>query len=144
MSEVKTADRMPFGRFVALAFGMLLALWVVGYLPTVRLAGEAGIPAMLVGGGISLVASLVGVVPLSLSRGREPAARIPAVMGSMALRIAVAVILALALALARVWPVEPLLVWVAIAHGGLLVADTRYAMAFMRAPAGAESETSKG
>ena len=127
---------MSFGRFVTLAVGTLVVLWGLGYWPTLRLAGEAGIPAMLVGGAVGLVASLVGTVPIVLSYGKDPSSKVPAVMGAIATRVGVAIVLALALALSRFWPVEPLLIWVAIAHTGLLIADTSYAKSHMNvAPA---------
>lgn len=126
---------MSFGRFVALAVGTLVVLWGLGYMPTLRLAGDSGIPAMLVGGAVGLVASLVGTVPILLARGKDPSSKVPAVMGAIAMRVGVAIVLALSLALSRVWAVEPLLIWVAIAHAGLLIADTTYAKSHMNVTA---------
>lgn len=133
-TEAKTG--MSFARFAFFAVGTLVILWGIGYLPTVNLAGEAGVPAMLVGGAVALVASLVGAMPVILSRGREPQYMVTAAMGATATRVGVAIVLALALALSRIWAVEPLLLWVAISHAGLLVVDTAFAKSHMKSAKG--------
>lgn len=134
MSETRS-DQKPLSlpRFAALAFGILALLWAVGGYPTWRLGGSAALPAMMVGGLLAYVASLVGVVPLLVKRGRAPVEKIPAALGAMALRVAVVVVLAVAVVLLSGLDKNPLLLWVAISHFGLLVADTLFARAEMRA-----------
>ncbi len=124
---------LPLPRFAVLAFGILLLLWAVGGYPTWRLGGEAALPAMVVGGLLAYIASLVGVVPLVLKRGKAPVEKIPAAMGAMALRVAVVVVLAVAVVLLSGLDKNPLLLWVAISHFGLLVADTLFARGELRA-----------
>ncbi len=119
--------------FLKLASAILVGLFVLGYLPTVRSAGEDGVSAMFAGGGVSLAASVAGTVPFLLSQARTPAEAIPAVMGSIALRLAVVVVLATAVVLTGTFAIRPLLVWVAISHAGLLVADTHYGRGRIRA-----------
>lgn len=131
--EVTNAP-VSFVRFVALALGVQGLLWLVGYLPTRRLGGEEAIPAMLLGGTCALAASLLGALPLFLGRGRPPAEKVGTVLGSIALRLLVVVALALAAVLGGLAAKVPLLVWVAVSHGGLLVVDTLYARAEMRRP----------
>ena len=125
---------MPYPRFLAHALAILAALVAVGYLPTRNLGGEAAIPAMLAGCGLALAASLAGTVPLVLARGRRPQEALPALLGSLALRLTVAIGLAVAAALSGLFAVVPLLVWLLLAHLALLAADTHYALSFTKDP----------
>lgn len=128
-----SADKGRYLGFLKLAAGILAALLTLGYLPTVRLAGEKGIWAMLAGCGVSLVGSVAGTMPLLLSRSRNAVEVMPAVIGSIALRLTVVVALAAATAWVGWFANKPFLLWVAISHLGLLVADTRYARAEVQA-----------
>ncbi len=115
--------------FLKLALAIFAVFLAVGYLPTERLAGESGLTAMVAGCGVSLVGSVAGTLPFLLSGSRTQTETLPAVMGSIALRLAVVIALATGVAWSGAFAVKPLLVWVAISHAGLLVADTRYARA---------------
>ena len=88
---------------------------------------------MLIGGIVGLVASLVGTLPLVLAKDRGPQHKVTAVMGATAARVGIAIVLALALGLSGIWAIEPLLIWVAVSHLGLLVVDTAYAKSHLRA-----------
>lgn len=127
-------------RFLFLAIGISLVLVVVGYWPTRRLAGLEAVYAQLAGCGISLVSSLIGVVPLAMVGEAKPQMALNAVLMAMALRLAVVVLLSLVVALSDWFAIEPLLIWVAISYSGLLVIDTRYALHAMR-PSGQERES---
>lgn len=134
MNTVETMETGDVGgelyrRYTLQSAGILLALWVVGYWPTLNLAPESGLQGMLVGGCLAWVASWVGTIPVHRSRHKSPLDSMSAVMGSIALRLVVAMVLALAAALSGVFDPAPLLLWVAIAHAGLLVADTSYGRA---------------
>ena len=125
---------MPYPRFLAEALAILAVLAAVGYLPTLKLGGESAIPAMLAGCGLSLVASLVGTVPLVTARDPGPERLIPMFLGALALRLTAAIVLGVAAALSGLFAVAPLLVWMLVSHLGLLVADTRFALSFSRQP----------
>ncbi len=125
---------MPYGRFLAYSAATVAALVAVGYLPTRNLGSEAAIPAMLAGCGLALVASLAGTVPLVLARGRRPQEAMPALLGSLALRLIVAIGLAVAAALSGLFAVVPLLVWLLLAHLALLAVDTHYALSLVKSP----------
>lgn len=129
----EAGGRPPFSKFVAVAVGILAVLWLLGYLPTVRFAGESAVVPMVVGGLVSLAASLAGTVPILLAAHKPATESVPSLMGAIALRLAVALVLSLALALSGLLAVEPFLLWVAISHAGLLIADTYFAKAHMRA-----------
>ncbi len=120
-------------RFLALAAAILLGLFALGYQPTARLAGEEGVSAMAAGGGVGLMGSVAGTLPFLLSRSRTQVEVVPVVMGSIALRLAVVVLLAAAVVLSGAFATRPLVVWVAISHACLLVADTIYARGQIRA-----------
>ena len=88
---------------------------------------------MLVGCAVSLVASVAGTMPLLWSRSRTPVEAMPVLMGSIALRLTVVIALAAAVVFLGSLAVKPFLVWVAVSHVGLLVADTLYARGEVRA-----------
>jgi len=132
-ATARFSPRMPYPGFVALALGIVVVLGVVGYLPTRRFVGDAAVPVMLAGGAVALIASLVGTVPLLAARGRPPVDKISAVMGSIALRLAVVAVLATAAVLSGLLDTKAFLAWVVVSHLGLLVADTFFARAEIRA-----------
>lgn len=126
-------DRMSISRFVTLAVGALVLLAALGYVPTRRLAGDGATSAMLVGAGLALLASMIGILPLLKVRGRPPAQKIAALMGSIALRLGVVVAAAAAVALAGVLALKPFLVWIALSHLVLVAVDSLFARAEIRA-----------
>ncbi len=131
MTQIREERKQYLGYLKALA-GILVVLLALGYLPTTRLAGDEGIVAMVAGCGVSLASSVAGTVPFLLSRTWTPVESMPVLMGSIALRLVVAVALATVAALTFELAIKPFLLWVAISHGGLLVADTSYARAQVR------------
>lgn len=117
-----------YARFVALAVGVTVAVGAIGLVPTRRLAGEDGLPALLAGCLIGLLSSLVGGLPIALSRDRTPAGRVTAMMGSTAARLAAVVILGAAAVLSGRFATIPLLGWSAISYAALLGVDAWYAL----------------
>lgn len=113
-----------FLQFLLLAGAVVVLLLAVGFVPTRRLAGQAGLSAMLAGCLVSLVASLVGTVPVLLARRRSHVEMVPAALAATATRLGVVVTLAAAVALSGVVASKPLLLWVVISHAGLLIPDT--------------------
>jgi hypothetical protein len=131
--DAKAAAERP--RLLVQAAGILGALLVLGYLPTVRLAGDGAVPAMLAGCALGVVASLVGAVPIwratSRPGGRPPQELFPAMLGSIVLRFAAALVLAVAAVLTGWFATKPLLIWLAISYAGLLAVDVGYARAHL-------------
>ena len=119
--------------FLKWAGGLSAALLALGFLPTVRLAGEKGLSAMAAGCGVSLAGSIAGTTPFLLARGRSAAEIVPVLLGSIALRLIVVLTLAGITAWVGLLANRPFLLWVAISHLGLLVADTLYARAEVQA-----------
>jgi len=114
-------------RFLVWVVLMAAAVAALGYVPTLRLAGEDGIPAMLAGCLIGALASLAGGVPVFFGSGTaSPAAKLQATLLAMAVRLGVVLALGLVAALSGWFERRPLLIWIAVSHLALLVVDTRF------------------
>lgn len=96
----------------------------VGYLPTVRIAGEGAAVAMLAGCGVSLLGSWASAIPMLTAKKVPGGAGVQAVMGSMAVRFAVVLAGVLAIALSDIVVRGPFLIWAGISYLVLLVPDT--------------------
>ncbi len=134
-----SATRERYLGFLVLAAAVLAALMALGYLPTERLAGAEGISAMIVACAVSLLGSAVGALPFLLIQLKTQADAMPAVMGSIVLRMALVIAVTTAVAWSGVLANPPFLIWVALSHAALLIVDTRYALGEVRskpAPAG--------
>lgn len=119
-------------KFVAASTGLVLALAAIGFVPTRRIAGPEGLPAMLAGCGASLLGAWCGVVPLALAGGSDPRRRFEAVAIGTMVRFAVTLSGALGLALLTTLPRGPLLIWVAVSYVGLLSLETLVAVRLSR------------
>lgn len=131
-TRIETA-KTPFFRiylgFLASAAGILLLLLVLGFEPTRRFGGQLAIPAMLVGCLISLLAALVGTLPIFLALGRKPAETVPALLASMVARMLTALMLLLITGTNPKFEpaLNTLVVWLILSHTALLVAEIRFA-----------------
>jgi hypothetical protein len=128
-SQVETApSRLKrYLKFCGLSVAITVLLALLGWKPTENLAGESGVVAMLAGCGISLLASLLGALPVAF--GSMTAAMATTwTLASTAIRLAVAVLGAVGLLLSGWFLPLPLLLWVALSHLALLAVDTRFAL----------------
>lgn len=116
-----------YRRFAVHALVIVFALAVLGFLPTRRLAGDAGLLGMAAALIADLAASAAGTLPIWWSRHRHPSHSVGAQLGAMGLRLAVVLVLGIAVALSGLVPIPAFLIWLAIGHSGLLVADTLFA-----------------
>jgi hypothetical protein len=122
-------------RFLALGIGASVAAGLVGYLPTVRLAGPEAVPALIAGCFVSFLASALGAVPVALARNRPDAVKQgPQVaLMAMGIRLGAVVLLGIAAVLSGLFETAPLVIWIAIGYAVQLVLDTGYALkAFQR------------
>lgn len=139
MSAVPTAgaidetSRRLYRRYAVHSFAIMLFLWVVGYWPTRHLAPGSGMIGMAVGGGLAWLASWIGTLPIHGTRHKPVTDSVSAIMGAVALRSVVATVFGLAAALSGLFDPTPLLLWLGIAHAGLLVADTAFGRAHIQA-----------
>lgn len=115
----------------------LLALAIVvavGALPTLRLAGRPGISALAAGTAVSGLGALFGALPVLRAVASGGTTKPVATFGSaVALRLIATLAGALAVALGSDVPRAPLLIWVGLAYGALLVAETRWMVRWLGA-----------
>jgi hypothetical protein len=117
-----------YARFLALAAGIVIGLCAIGFVPTRRLSGEAGVIAMAIGCGISLIsAALAGGLLVALG-SETPEARMQRAFLAMVVRLAVVVALGLAAALSGAVARQPLLFWIGTAYVALLPLEVRLAI----------------
>ena len=115
-------------RLAASSLGTACVLALLGYVPTVRASGTGVIDAMFVGIGISLLASLIGAVPVGLAAARAPQKITQAVLASTALRFLAVLALAAPLLLTAWFDRLVMGVWVGISYLAMLVVDTVFAV----------------
>lgn len=128
MTRPASSTTAQFLKYVFVALAISLLLVAVGYLPTKRLAGSAGVTAQWIGCGISLVGSWLGYLPIAWAARRQSQSAYSAVFASMGIRFAVVLTGVVAVALSKIVPQAPLLIWTAISYLALLASDTRYAV----------------
>lgn len=115
----------PCKSFLALSLGTIAALGAVGLAPTRWLGGDGSLAAMAAGCTISLVAALLGTIPVFLARGKDPAGTVPAVMSAIALRLGVVILLGFVAIRSGWFEPAPLLIWLVLSHAFLQVAEIR-------------------
>ncbi len=116
-------------RFGLQTLGLSAAAIVLGYIPTVRLAGSATVVSMIAGVVVSLAASWAGALPVALTRNRAASfGPTNVVMAAMTVRFLVVLALALLIALSGKVDRAIFLIWVGISYMVLLAADTHYAL----------------
>ncbi len=98
---------------------------MIGWLPTVRLAGAGAAPGLFAGCAISWVAAIAGAVLFDrLARAKVPGGL--AELAKLALRFFTVVLAGAAgaiLARRGYWPLRPMLVWIALSYLPLLGLD---------------------
>jgi hypothetical protein len=124
-------------RFLALSCAIVAGAAFLGYLPTVRLAGgrAVGLPAMVAGCLVGIVAGALGALPLARA-GPSPDAKIQAGMLAMGLRFGAVLVLGLAAYLSGLFAPKPLLAWIGFSYVALLVVESRYAARVMTSKRG--------
>ena len=129
-----------YSRFLVQAVGTVFLIGLLGYAPTVNLAGESSVPSMGLALVVAWVASIVGTIPVVLARDKGPLAALPSQFGAMAARLVAILILGLAIALSGWIETKPFLIWLVIGHIALLVTDTMLAQAAVQAAVKRETE----
>ena len=117
-----------YARFMGLALAIVAVLDAVGYVPTRRLSGDAGVQAMVAGGAIGLMSGAFAGLLLVTIAGDTPDARMKRSFLAMVARLAVVVVLGTAAALSGAFATEPLLFWMAVAYMALLPIEVRLAL----------------
>ena len=130
--NAETSDASLLPGFLARQAVILGILAAIGAGPTHSKAGVEGLEAGAVALGAAWIASLAGAVPLLAPGLRNAPEVVSRSLGSIAIRLVVVVVLGLVAGLVGPWDLTVLLVWLAIAHAGLLVADTALARKVLR------------
>lgn len=116
----------------AISLSCAAVLASVGYGPTLRLAGSAGIVAMLTGIGVSLLAGLLSAIPVVMSLGQPAANRATAILLATGIRFLFVLFAVAALVLTAAVEVVPFVVWVAMSYLVLLLVDTLMAVSMLK------------
>jgi len=125
---VASSTSRRYARFLGLAVAIVVVLCAVGWLPTRRLSGDAGVVAMAAGCGIGLVSAAMAGGLLMAVGGDTPEARMQRAFLAMVVRLAVVVALGLAAALSGVVARQPLLFWIGTTYVALLPLEVKLAI----------------
>jgi len=117
-----------YARFLSLAAAIVILLCAVGWLPTRRLSGDAGVIAMAAGCGISLISAALAGGLLTALGAETPEARMRRAFLAMVVRLAVVIAFGLAAALSGAVARQPLLFWIGTAYVALLPLEVRLAI----------------
>lgn len=117
-----------YGRFFGLSVAIAVALCAVGIVPTRRLAGDPGVPAMFAGCAIGLLSAALAGLLLVATAGDTPEAKMKRSFLAMVARLAVVVVLGAAAALSGMLATQPLLLWIVVAYMALLPLEVRLAI----------------
>lgn len=126
MGQTGAAGR--YARFLSLAAAIVVVLCAIGFVPTRRLSGDAGVIAMAAGCGIALVSAALAGGLLTAVGAETPEARMRRAFLAMVVRLAVVVAFGLAAALSGAVARQPLLFWIGTAYVALLPLEVRLAI----------------
>lgn len=112
-----------FLRLAAAALGATVVLVLLGWYPTVALAGADGPGALLAGVGVALVGGWFGIAVPVMCLHQPPRVLAWATLGGLGARFFVTLALALAASKLSSLPVKPLLLWVGLAQFVVLAVD---------------------
>lgn len=121
-------------RLVGVSLAAAAGLALLGYVPTVRLAGREAVGEMLSGIGISLLAGIMGAIPVARSISSHDPQQVPiGILASTAVRFIVVLALAAPAALSGWFDRGPMLLWVGISYLVMLAVDSIYAVRLIKA-----------
>jgi hypothetical protein len=113
--------------FVILAMASALgamAIGGIGWVPTHRIAGDAGVTAMGAGIGVSVFGSLLAALPIAFGRDPSPSGRQVAFLGAMAARMFSTIILVVIVLLTGSVAKKPFALWTGLSYVVLLAVET--------------------
>jgi hypothetical protein len=107
---------------------VVIVLCAIGVVPTHRLAGADGVPAMIAGCAIGFLSAALAGLLLVAVPAPTPEARMKRSFFAMVVRLGVVVVLSVAAALSGVFARQPLLFWIGTAYVALLPLEVRLAL----------------
>ena len=117
-----------YARLVLASLGTALAVGILGYYPTLRIAGADGVTAMCAGIGVSVVAGCVGAIPIGLAGQGDPT-RVPqAILTATAVRFLVVMAITVSVVFSGWFERAALGLWIGISYLAMLLVDTLYAV----------------
>lgn len=121
-----------YAMFVGIAFLVAGAIAGIGYVPTVRIAGDGAVLSMVVGCGITWVSSCVGAAPLAMAASGDSSQAASSILLSTGLRFLVVLLLVAPLALSGWLERNVMVFWVAISYLLMLLVDSAFAIRIMK------------
>ena len=115
-------------KLIGISAAVAVALIALGYYPTVRIADETAIAAMIIGVSISFVASCIGSIPIGLAGQGDPTKIPQSIMLATALRFLVVLAFAASVLLAGWFNQVALALWIGLSYMAMLVVDTVFAV----------------
>ena len=127
---------LTFGGYYAVFVGVglvtALSVAAIGYYPMERLGADGGAAAMLVGCGVSWIASCIGALPTAAalsSRSKQPTT---AILASTMVRFITALVLVVPVVLGGWFDKTVLVLFVAVSYLMMLMVDTLLAVRMIR------------
>jgi hypothetical protein len=114
-------------RLLLASTGVAVMVALLGYYPTVRLAGPAAIGSMLVGIGASLAAGCLGSLPIAFVDRSDPHNLVTAILLATGLRFLLVLAIAASLLLGGGYDRAVLGLWVGLSYLAMLVVDAIFA-----------------
>ena len=124
VTKAKLDASGAFVRCAALSSLTAVLLAGVGWVPTMHMAGSAGLAAMGVAIAIALLGAWVGTLIPIICMSGDAYRFLGGVLGGLAARFGLTMTIALILRAMDVLPARPLLLWVGIAQVAILGVDT--------------------
>ena len=117
-----------YPRFLGMAVAVIVALFLVGIVPTRRLAGDEGLTGMFAGCAIGFISAAFAGLLLVTVPGDSPEAKLKRSFMAMVARFAAVAVLGAAAVLSGMFAISPLLLWMAITYMALLPLEVRLAL----------------
>lgn len=118
--------------FVGVATAANAVIVGLGYLPTIRVAGQEAFWSMVAGCGVSWAASCLGAVPVALAVSEGASERPQAIMAAMGIRFVAVLVLVAPLVFSGWFERNVFVFWVGISYLLLLPLDTVFAVKMMK------------
>ena len=124
--------------FIGLTFVSVAVIGLVGYFPTVRLAGGDSVRSMVIGCGVSWLAGCLGAVAFARAV-RDPAKAGQSILTATAVRFVAVLMLVVPLVFSGLVDRRVFVVWVALSYVLLLLVETPLAVRLLRRLPGKQS-----
>ena len=108
-------------------------LAIAGYFPTRALAADGGLIGMGLGIGVSLLAALVGAIPICMAASQSPTKGPTAVLAGTAVRFILVLGAVVPISFSGLVHRKAFIVWVVISYLVLLMLDTLMAVSSLKA-----------